>query len=123
MYSTHLNNKILHKLFSLFSLKEYYKRFLILSFIYNVYTVKPRQTTTSIRRPMLYPPMQISIQSLLYKTTTCLTQPATTFLVSQMKKNLSITTTTKLYPAKKWETNIRQQCIILYLLYYNIKFV
>ena len=79
--------------------------------------------TTDLRQPMLSLPKQIPIQSLLQKMTTCLTQPATTFFLSQMKKNLSITTTTKLYLAKKWETNIRQQCIILYLLYYNAKFV
>ena len=37
---------------------------------------------------------------------------ATTFLVSQMKKNLSKTTNIKLYPEKKGEENIRQkQCI------------
>ena len=36
-------------------------------------TVKPLQTTTSLRRPMLSSPKQIPIQSLLYKTTTCLT--------------------------------------------------
>ena len=35
--------------------------------------------------------------------------PVTTLFVAQMKKNLSKTTTTKLFPAKKWETNIRQQ--------------
>ena len=47
------------------------------------------------------------------------------------KKNLSKTTTTKLYPAKKWETNIRQQgikinfflIIFTLLLLYNAKFV
>ena len=61
-------------------------------------TVNPVQTTTRLRRPMLSPPKPISIQSLLYKMTTCLTQPATIFFVSQMKKNLSKTTTTKLYP-------------------------
>ena len=49
-------------------------------------TVKPDQTTTYIRRPMLSPPERIPIQTLLYKTTTCLTRPATTFLVLQMKK-------------------------------------
>ena len=54
---------------------------------------------------------QIPMQSLLYKTTTCLTQPVTTFFVSQIKKNLSKTTTIKLYPAKKWETYVREQCI------------
>ena len=35
---------------------------------------------------MLSPPHQIPEQLLLYKTTTCLTWPATTFFVSQMKK-------------------------------------
>ena len=50
---------------------------------------------------------QSLIQLLLYKMATCLILTATTF-VSQMKKN-SKTTTTKLYPAKKWEKNIRQQ--------------
>ena len=60
---------------------------------------------------MLSPPKEIPIQSLLYKTATCLMRQATTFIVSQMKKNLSKTTTTNLYPAKKWETNLRQQCI------------
>ena len=55
------------------------------------------------------------------------------FLSSQMKENLSTTTTTKLYPAKKWKTNIRQQCIKInislilftsatYLLLYSAKF-
>ena len=39
---------------------------------------------------------------LLHKTTTCLTRPATIF-VPQMKKNLSKTTTAKLYPAMEWE--------------------
>ena len=43
---------------------------------------------------------------------TCLMQPATTFFFClQNEKKLSKTTTRKLYPAKKWETNIRQQCI------------
>ena len=60
---------------------------------------------------MLSPPKQIPIKLLLYKTTTFLMEPTTTFLVSQMKKNLSETTTAKIYPVKKWETNIRQQCI------------
>ena len=89
------------------------------------------KTTTRLRRPILGPPEQIPIQSLLYKTTTCLTRPATTFFVSQMKKNLSKTTTTKLYPAKKQETNIGQQgikinlslIIFTLLLLYNAKFV
>ena len=37
------------------------------------------KTTTRLRRPMLSPPKQIPIQLLLYKTTTCLTRPATIF--------------------------------------------
>ena len=65
---------------------------------YLIYTVKTVQTK------------QIPLQSLLYKTTTCLKGPATTFFVtffvSQIKKNLSKTTTTKLYPAKKVDTKI-----------------
>ena len=69
------------------------------------------KTTMHLRRPILSPPKQTPIQSLLYKTTTRLTRLATTFFVSQMKKNLSKTTTAKLYPSKEWETNIRQQCI------------
>ena len=74
------------------------------------------KTTPHLRWPMLSPPKPISIKSLLYNTTTCLTQP--------YQKNLSKTTTTKLYPAKKYDTNIRQQtmhkketCLWLYLLY------
>ena len=66
------------------------------------------KTTTRLRWPMLSPPKQILIQLLLYKMTTCLTQPATTFLSPKWKKTLSKTTTKKLYLAKKWETN-RQQ--------------
>ena len=44
------------------------------------------KTATRLRRPELSPLKQISIQSLLYQTTTCLTRPATTFPFSQMKK-------------------------------------
>ena len=60
---------------------------------------------------MLSPPIQILIQSLLYKTTTCLTRSATAFFCLPNEKKLPKTTTTKLYPAKKWETNLRQQRI------------
>ena len=67
--------------------------------------------TTCLRRQMLSLPKQIPIQSLLYKMITCLTWPTATFFVSHMKKCLSKTTITKLYPAEEWETNIRQQCI------------
>ena len=41
----------------------------------------------------------------------CLMQPATTFFCLPNEKHLSKTTTKKFYPAKKWETNIRKQCI------------
>ena len=68
------------------------------------------KTTTRLRRPVLSPPQQIPIELLLYNMTTCLKQPATTFCLPS-EKNLSKTTTTKLYLAKKWKTNIRQQCI------------
>ena len=60
--------------------------------------------TTRLRWPVLSLPKQIAIQLLLYKTTMSLTRPATTFFVSQVKKNLSKTTATKLYPPSKWET-------------------
>ena len=61
------------------------------------------KTATYLRGPILSPPKQISVQLLLYKTTT--------FFVSQMEQNLSKTATTKLHPAKKWETSIRRQGI------------
>ena len=67
------------------------------------------KTTTLLRRPMLSPPKKIPRSSLLYKTTICLTRPLTNLFVSQMKENLSKTTTTKLYYVKNWETNIRKQ--------------
>ena len=77
----------------------------------------PGQTETNnffpwprLRRPLLSLTKQIPIKLLLGKMTTHLTQPATTFLSPKLK-NLSKTTATKLYPAKKWETTIRKQCI------------
>ena len=51
-------------------------------------TVKPVQTTTSVKRPRLGLPKQIPFQSLLYKTSTCPTRPATTFFDSQIKKTV-----------------------------------
>ena len=36
---------------------------------------------------------------------------ATTFFDSQMKKNLSKTTTTKLYPVKEFEKKKKEQCV------------
>ena len=65
------------------------------------------KTTTHLRWPMLSPLKQTPIPSLLYKTTSCLTRPGTTFFVSQMKKNPSKKTTKKLYPGKKCGTSIR----------------
>ena len=79
-----------------------------------LYTVKPVQTTnlymkaTHLGQPILSPPKQIPLQLLLYKMNTCLMQPATTFFVSKIKKNLSKINTTELYLAKKWKTIIRQ---------------
>ena len=58
---------------------------------------------------MLSPPKEISVQLLLYKT--CLMQPATSFFASQMKKNLSKTTTAKLYPAKECKKKLKEQRI------------
>ena len=43
-------------------------------------TVKPVQTTTSVKRPMLSPPKQIPVQSLLSNAT------SSHFFDSQMKK-------------------------------------
>ena len=42
--------------------------------------------TTSVKRPMLNLPTQIPVQLLLYKTTTCLTRPATTFFWLENEK-------------------------------------
>ena len=57
--------------------------------------------TTSVKQPMLSPPKQIPVLSLLYK--------ATTFFDSQIQKSLSKTTTTKLYPAKECEKNMHKR--------------
>ena len=86
------------------------------------------KTTTHLRRPMLSPPNQILIQSLLYKTNTCLTRPSTTFFCLPNEKKLSKTTTKKLCPVKKWEINRQQYIkinasliIFTLLLLYNAK--
>ena len=60
---------------------------------------------------MLSPPKQIPLQSLLYKTTTCLTRLATTFFWLANEQKLSKTATTKLYPAKEWKKDIKKQDI------------
>ena len=50
-------------------------------------TTSIRQPITCPRQPTLGPPNRpIPIQLFLYKTATCLTQPANTFFVLQMKK-------------------------------------
>ena len=49
-------------------------------------TFSTTTSITSLRRPALSLPKQIPIQLLLYKTTICLTQPATTFLSPKWKK-------------------------------------
>ena len=42
--------------------------------------------TTSVRQPILSPPKQVLVQSLLYKRTTCLMQPAATFFCLPKEK-------------------------------------
>ena len=70
---------------------------------------------------MLSLPKPIPMQLLLYKTTTCLMQSATTFFVPQRKKTLSKTTTVKLHPAKIWEVMHKNKLSLwLYLLYYYL---
>ena len=64
--------------------------------------VKPVQTSTSVKGPMLSVPKQSPVQSLLSNET------SNQFFDSQMKKNLSKTITTKLYLAKECEKNIRK---------------
>ena len=44
------------------------------------------KATTRLRQPILSLPQQIPVHLLLYKTTTCLMRPATTFFVPQIKK-------------------------------------
>ena len=85
-----------------------FNKFVIYYFQYD-YLYK---TISCLEHLTLSLPKQILIYLLLHKTTTYPTWPDTTSLVSYVKKNLSKTTTTKLYPGKKWETNIRQQGII-----------
>ena len=73
---------------------------------------------------MLSPPKWIPTKLLLHKTTTCLTQPATTCFRLPNEKCLSKTITKKLYLAKKCEARIRNNAeklnvsICLYLLFY-----
>ena len=62
---------------------------------------------TCLRQPTLSRPKQIPMQSLLYKTTTCLARPATTFFVSQMKKVLSKTYYYKILPSEEMGNNYK----------------
>ena len=48
------------------------------------------KTTTHLRPPMLCSSKPIPIQLLLYKTTTCLTQPVTTFFCTPNEKKLEM---------------------------------
>ena len=62
--------------------------------------------TFCLRRPKPSPAKQVPIQLLLYKTTNHMSNATSNhFFCLPNEKNLSKTTTTKLYPAKKWEKN------------------
>ena len=76
------------------------------------------KTTTCLRQPMLSLPKQILVQLLLCKMTTSLMQPMTTSLPK---------TTTKNYPAKKCERNIRNNALkinvflIIFTLFFTVQ--
>ena len=90
------------------------------------------KTTIRLRRPVLSPSKQIPIQSLLYKTTTCLKRPATTFFVSQMKKKTCLKQPLQNFTQRRngkqsygnnaWKINASLIIFIL-LLFYNAKFL
>ena len=79
------------------------------------------KTNTRLRRPGLSLPKEIPIQLLLYKTTTCLTRPATTFFVSQVKKTClkqSLQNFTQERNGKQsWTMHKKEMSSWLYLLY------
>ena len=90
------------------------------------------QTTSSERLPILSPPKQILIQSLLYKTTACLMRTATTFFDFQMKKKACLKQPLQNFIQRRnARKNIRNNawkifiCLALFilLLIYNAKFV
>ena len=113
----------------------------------------PYKTTTCLRQPTLSPPKQIPIKFSHFKEAVYFLpfrstlEPPSGFehgtdglgiqhfkhqaIAPNEKKKLSKTTTLKFYPTKKWETNIRQQCmkinisliIFALLLLYNTVFV
>ena len=89
------------------------------------------KTTTRLRQPVMSPPKQIPIQLLPYKTTTCLTQPATTFLFPKWKKPclkwplqnfIQRRNGKQSYRNNAWKTNVSLILFTLLLLY-NVKFV
>ena len=71
------------------------------------------KTTTRLRRPMLSPPKPIPKQSLLHKTTTCLTRPATTFLVPKMKKTSLKQPLQNFIQRKNGKLCIKNKCLFL----------
>ena len=68
-------------------------------------TVKPVQTSTSVKRPMLSLPKQIPVPLLLSDAT------SNHFFWLPNEKNLSKTITTKLYPAEEYEKKNKEECI------------
>ena len=56
-------------------------------------------------------PKQIPMQLLLYKTTTCLTRPATTFFDSQIKEKPVQNNNYKTLSSKGMQKKHKEQCI------------
>ena len=77
---------------------------------------------TSLRQPILSLPKPIPIQSLMYKTTTCLTWPLTTFFVPKWKE-MSKTATAKHYLAGKWEACIKSYIYSIGTLHLHLTYV
>ena len=90
------------------------------------------KTTTRLRWPVLSLPKQIPIQSLLDKTTTCLTRPATTFFLSPKWKKTCLKQPLQNFTQRRneeqsygnnaWKINI-SLIIFTLLLFYNGKFL
>ena len=70
----------------------------------------PCKMTTCRRWPMQSSPKQIPVQLLLCKMITSLTQPATTFIVSQMKK-VCLKQPVKALSSKEMQNKHKEQCI------------
>ena len=103
---------LLKRTWNLGQVSKLFKRFLkiiALAYIYSQTYSNDHlyKMTTRLRQPMPSPPKPIPIQTLLYKTTTCLTRPGNKFFVPQIKKQqqqkLPKTATAKLYPVEKWK--------------------